>query len=241
MQTEEEDLAVAAAIAASEAEAAETARVRRAEQVALDHALAASVAEAEAAEAALLYAAARHGREADVAALLEGGSDVNALDPNGSGETALCAACKHGQINVVTVLIDAGAEVNQADLGGQTPLILACIYSFEVGRWQSSRTVVAKLLAANANVDQARNDGRTPMYFACARGHRCGSGGGDSLVRLAVVVVIRVEAVRDLDEGLEILLNLRQQQQRLAARAVRPLLEQHAVHADRLLRRQLHE
>ena len=170
MQAADEDWGVAAAIAASEAEAAETARVRQAEQVALDHALAESIAEAEAAEAAPLYAAARCGREADVAALLAGGGDVNELDPKGSGKTALYAACEDAHIEVVTVLIDAGAIVNQADNRGWTPLLVACLYAT---LWEPRRSlvVVAKLLAANANVDQARNDGRTPLYFACARGH----------------------------------------------------------------------
>ena len=92
MQTAE-DWAVAAAIAASEAEAAETARLRRGEELVLARALAESVAEAAVAEAAPLYTAARCGREADVAALLAGGGDVNELDPNGSGKTALYAAC----------------------------------------------------------------------------------------------------------------------------------------------------
>ena len=160
---------MAAAIAASEAEAAETARLRRGEELVLARALAESVAEAAVAEAAPLYTAARCGREADVAALLAGGGDVNELDPDGSGKTALCAACENAHIEVVTVLIDAGAKVNQAANDGRTPLFAACVESCYSP--QDSQTVVAKLLAAGANVNQATNRATTPLYVACARGH----------------------------------------------------------------------
>ncbi len=43
-----------------------------------------------------LIDAARHGRVADVAALLAGGADVNEPKTNGEGDTALHVACAYG-------------------------------------------------------------------------------------------------------------------------------------------------
>ena len=67
-----------------------------------------------------LIDAARHGRVADVAALLAGGADVDEPKTDGSGVTALYIACQEGHAEVVTILLDAGANVNQADKRGQT-------------------------------------------------------------------------------------------------------------------------
>ena len=57
-----------------------------------------------------LIDAARHGRVADVWALLEGRLLRRAnVKTDGSGATALYIACQEGHTEVVTILIDAGA------------------------------------------------------------------------------------------------------------------------------------
>ena len=54
-----------------------------------------------------LIDAARHGRAADVVALLADGADVNEPKTDGSGATALFIASQEGHTEVVTILIDA--------------------------------------------------------------------------------------------------------------------------------------
>ena len=68
-----------------------------------------------------LIDAARHGRAADVAALLAGGADVNEPKTDGSGKTALYVACKIGLTEVIKILIDAGANVNQGKIDCYSP------------------------------------------------------------------------------------------------------------------------
>ena len=63
-----------------------------------------------------LIDAARHGRAADVAALLAGGADVN--EPTSDGDTPLAVACEEGHIEVVTKLLAANAKVNQTTARG---------------------------------------------------------------------------------------------------------------------------
>ena len=60
-----------------------------------------------------LIDAARHGRLADVAALLVDGADVNEPKTDGSGLTALFVASQEGHAEVATKLLAAGANVNQ--------------------------------------------------------------------------------------------------------------------------------
>ena len=68
----------------------------------------------------LTYAA-RHGRAADVAALLAAGADVN--EPRADGATPLYVACQKGHT--------ANADVNKAMGDGRTPLYVAypCVFS----------------------------------------------------------------------------------------------------------------
>ena len=113
--------------------------------------------------------AARHGRAADMAALLAGGADVNEQNSDGVSSTPLIIACQEGQTEIVKKLLAAKADVNQARKGGATPLHSACA--------QGHTEVVTKLIAANADVNHAADDGATPLYVACQQGH---PGGGDS-------------------------------------------------------------
>ena len=61
-----------------------------------------------------LVDAARHGRAADVVALLAGGADVNEPKTDGSGTTALYIASQEGHAEIATKLLAANADVNQA-------------------------------------------------------------------------------------------------------------------------------
>jgi len=66
----------------------------------------------------LLIHAARHGRVADVVALLADGADVNGTTTDGSGLSALYVASLEGHTEIVTTLIAANADVSQ---GAQAP------------------------------------------------------------------------------------------------------------------------
>jgi len=118
-----------------------------------------------------LIDATRHGRLADVQALLSGGADVNEPKTNDSGATALCIAAQEGHMEVVAALLAAGAHVNEpktmpkTDGSGATALCIAA--------QQGHMEVVAALLAAGARVDEAEagEDGATPLLVAAIQGH----------------------------------------------------------------------
>ena len=57
-----------------------------------------------------LWAAAKGGRQEEVASLLEMGADIDWVSPE--GDTPLLAACKNGHRNVATLLMVHGARVN---------------------------------------------------------------------------------------------------------------------------------
>jgi ankyrin repeat protein len=71
---------------------------------------------------ALMYAA-RQGALEAARALVEGGADLNAADPDGT--PALTFAIINGHYDVARLLADKGADVNQADRTGATPLYSA--------------------------------------------------------------------------------------------------------------------
>ena len=108
-----------------------------------------------------LVHAARHGREANVAALVAEGFDVN--QPERFGGTPLLIAIEARHTELVTILIDAGADVSQADNIGHTPLYLASKHGYI--------EIVAKLIDAGADVSQADNIGHTPLYLASKHGY----------------------------------------------------------------------
>ena len=88
-----------------------------------------------------LIDASRHGRLADVEALLSGGADVNEPKTNDRGATALCIAAQEGHMEVVAALLAEGALLDVAD----NP---ALNYAASCGHLE----VVAVLLAAGARV-----------------------------------------------------------------------------------------
>ena len=101
-----------------------------------------------------LMDAAWRGQEADVAALLADGADVNKPASDGSGWTALLLACAAGHTNVVKTLLAANADIHQTNNDGCTPLWMAS----EKGRSE----IVTILLAANAEAARRRcEEGRS--------------------------------------------------------------------------------
>jgi ankyrin repeat protein len=74
--------------------------------------------------------------------LLDGGSDINALDKY--GQTALMRAAHRGNVSLVRLLTDRGADLNVSAKYGLTALMLAVI--------ANHTEVVEVLLAAGADV-----------------------------------------------------------------------------------------
>ncbi len=91
-------------------------------------------------------------------ALIDGGADVDAVQPDGA--TALHWAAYHDAVELVELLIGAGAGVDAANDYGVTPLGLAC----ENG----AAATVTRLLAAGADPNLVRGTGETPV-MTCAR------------------------------------------------------------------------
>lgn len=105
-----------------------------------------------------LYAAAYHGRAADVEALLADGAELDWRHPDG-GATALYLACELGHGEVARLLVEAGASVNAARDDGALPLCTATN--------RDNTELVALLLREGAAVDAADASGLTPLYAAC--------------------------------------------------------------------------
>lgn len=98
--------------------------------------------------------AAKAGRVARVAALLDEGAKVNSRDRNGDSPLNLAAA--RGNTELVAVLLQAGADVNLANLAGVTPVMGAA--------FSGNAEVLRKLLAAGAHmepVDRVRKNAAT--------------------------------------------------------------------------------
>ena len=71
-----------------------------------------------------MYAAICTGDTAAVAALLQGGADVNMKDRRG-GATPLMNAAAFGSIDTMRLLLEKGAEVNARSAGNATALMWA--------------------------------------------------------------------------------------------------------------------
>jgi ankyrin repeat protein len=109
------------------------------------------------ADQSLMDAAKQGDREA-VRSLLNGRSDVNAAEPDGS--TALLWAVHRQDLEMADLLIRAGANVDAANDYGVTGLSLACT--------NRNAALVNRLLEANANPNAALWTGETPL-MTCSR------------------------------------------------------------------------
>ena len=105
-----------------------------------------------------LVDAAKQGDRTAVRALLNGGADANAAQPD--GETSLHWAANRGDLETADLLIRAGANVNAANDYGVTALMLACA--------NRSAGIVERLLQAKADPNVALWTGETPL-MACVR------------------------------------------------------------------------
>jgi hypothetical protein len=132
----------------------------------------------------------RAAKDGDVSlakALLERGSDINAID--GDGLTALMHAAWQGNEAMVELLVKAGADASVKDRNGVTALSLACdapnpriinlllehdkakgaAVLLEVCKKDSTEMV--KMLVENgADVNARDEDGATPLMFLAAAG-----------------------------------------------------------------------
>ena len=115
---------------------------------------------AGAANDASLVQAARARDHAAVSALLDGGADVNATQPDGT--TALHWAAHWDDDDTAELLIRSGAGVNAVNELGATPLWLASVHG--------SASMIGRLLRAGAEVDAALPSGETPLMTAARTG-----------------------------------------------------------------------
>jgi ankyrin repeat protein len=108
-----------------------------------------------------LMHAARRGAAEAAAALVAGGADINAVDPDGT--SPLIEAIINGHYDTAAVLIDKGADIDLADSRGMTPLYAAV--DMHTLPWiaarpapkttdeKTSMDIIKMLLAKNADVN----------------------------------------------------------------------------------------
>ncbi len=113
-----------------------------------------------------------------VAALLEAGADVNAV--NGSRASALHQAADLGRDEITRVLIAHQADVNVTDLYGYTPL-------HEAAR-RLNQGVARLLLDAGANPDAKDDQGDTPRDLARYSAHDYRDFTEDKKIKLAAMI-----------------------------------------------------
>jgi uncharacterized protein len=131
---------------------------------------------------ALMYAA-RQGAAQAVAALADGGAELDAVDPDGA--TALALAVINGHADVTRLLLARGANPNIADRTGMTPLYAAVdLHTMQLGFGRpdpppstiaGSVEMVEALLAKGANPN-ARLTGRILKRVYTAGDGKLGKG-----------------------------------------------------------------
>lgn len=93
-----------------------------------------------------------------VGALLSGGANVNAVDPE--GRTALHLSARCGNQLLVSRLLERGADSNARDGQGRTPLHHAAS--------QHSEKIINLLIEHGADVNAEDQQGRSPLHDAAA-------------------------------------------------------------------------
>jgi ankyrin repeat protein len=118
-----------------------------------------------------LLDAVRERRLDRVRALVTGGADVNARDPQ--DQTALLLACTGSaseyrvigaNSSIVRLLVERGADVNAHDREGWTPLLKL------MNLWADDLPLAELLVSKGANVNAHLNDGRTALMLAAHLG-----------------------------------------------------------------------
>lgn len=102
--------------------------------------------------------AARLGRTAQLAELLDRGIDPDTVDA--FNNSLLIIAARERQFAIVELLLSRGAKVSYRNEAGDSALMLAAL--------KGDEEMVAKLLAAGAEVD---HEGWTPLMYAAFEGH----------------------------------------------------------------------
>jgi ankyrin repeat protein len=116
---------------------------------------------ASAGDVEVLYKAAGAGDSAQVSALLDSGTDVNAR--TGSGSYALNNAAVENNIDVIKILLAHGANPNVQNSQGDTPLICATKYA-------GGKAATVKLLVeAGTDLAMHDDDGKTALDYAKAK------------------------------------------------------------------------
>ena len=110
--------------------------------------------------AALLFAAARLGCEAEARALLDRGAAIDARDRE--GKTALAKAAEADKLPLIRLLLEHGADANARAVDGSTPLF----YAAE----QDRGAVVALLLERGADPNLPGRKGVRPLAAAAFNG-----------------------------------------------------------------------
>lgn len=111
---------------------------------------------------ALLFEAARLGRDDMIAPLLQAGADLEAH--NAKGHTALILASYNGNASTTALLLEQGAAVDAPDTGrGNTALMGVAFKGYE--------SIVRHLVEAGADVDRRNNEGQTALMNATIFGH----------------------------------------------------------------------
>jgi ankyrin repeat protein/serine/threonine protein kinase len=88
-------------------------------------------------------------------------ADVNALDSNGSGQTALHVAAAAGLDSLVELLLEKGAQADAIDAAGDTPLHLAA----KNGKLDAVKSLLRYREGA-AGINGTNNEGLTPLVQA---------------------------------------------------------------------------
>ncbi len=110
----------------------------------------------------LLFDAARLGRDDMIAALLQAGADIAALDPK--GYTPLILASYHGHEGATEALLEHGAPVDQQDgVRGNTALMGVAFKGY--------KPIAGLLLDAGADPDVTNAGGQTALMMAALFGH----------------------------------------------------------------------
>lgn len=110
----------------------------------------------------VLFESIKKGLYDEVAASIELGADVNALDIE--NRSPLYFACLNNLVNIAKLLIEKGANKEVVSKKGYTPLKIAC--------FKGHVNIVKLLLENGADIETLTDTPSTPLYLALQQGHK---------------------------------------------------------------------